>query len=360
MKSCLLIFIGSILTAISALAHEPIDLHATQETKNLLKNLSRLSQEHIIFGHQNAYRHGASGGGWQWDQRSDIYQVSGDEPALVGFDYREIDAYENLRKKHREKIIEVYNRGGILTMSWHAKNPVTGGNFHDKTEAVKHIIPGGSKHEQFKKTLDRLAEFVQSLRGADGKLIPIIFRPWHEHNGIWFWWGQRHRTDSEFISLWRFTVEYLRDVKNVHNLLYAYSPNISMIPFSGINFYHAFPGQEYIDIYGVDGYKDYIGAFFGQAMAVVANAQRDGKVAALTETGMEGVRYTRYWTDSFLKFLKMPQLKGLAYVMVWGNSGTDRNHFYAPYLGHHSTRDFMQMKQDPYILFQSNLPNMYQ
>ena len=325
-------------------AQNPIDPKATLETKNLLKNLYRLASRHILFGHQNSYRAGASGGGWQWDGPSDIQRVSGDEPAIVGFDYREIANYANLRQKHREKIIEVYNRGGVLTMSWHARNPVTGGNFHDKTEAVKHIIPGGSKHADFKIKLDELADFVKNLRGNDGKLIPIIFRPWHEHNGIWFWWGQNHRSDEDFIKLWRFTVSYLRDVKSVHNLLYAYSPNISLIPFRGINFYHAFPGKEFIDIYGVDGYKDYIGAFFGQAMAVVANAKKDGKLAALTETGMEGVKYTRYWTDSFLKFLKKPELKGFAYVMLWGNRSPESGHFYGPYEGHHSVRDFLRMK----------------
>jgi len=55
------------------------------------------------------------------------------------------------------------------------------------------------------------------------RAIPIIFRPWHENNQRRFWWAVRG-DGRDFIKLWRFTVEYLRDTSGVHNLLYAYTP----------------------------------------------------------------------------------------------------------------------------------------
>ncbi|MCE6997947.1 glycoside hydrolase family 26 protein [Saccharothrix sp. S26] len=57
-----------------------------------------------------------------------------------------------------------------------------------------------------------------------GNPIPNIYRPFHENSGSWFRWGAAHASPAEYVELFRYTVEYLRDVKGVHNFLYAYSP----------------------------------------------------------------------------------------------------------------------------------------
>ena len=54
-------------------------------------------------------------------------------------------------------IAEGYRRGGVITISWHLDNPLTGRNAWDTTSAVAAILPGGARHEQFKGSLDRLA-----------------------------------------------------------------------------------------------------------------------------------------------------------------------------------------------------------
>jgi mannan endo-1,4-beta-mannosidase len=72
--------------------------------------------------------------------------------------------------------------------------------------------------------LDRVADFFASCRGEHGELIPLIFRPFHEHTGSWFWWGAAHASDEEFIALWRFTVDYLRKERGFSHLLFAFSP----------------------------------------------------------------------------------------------------------------------------------------
>ena len=76
---------------------------------------------------------------------------------------------------------------------------------------VKHILPGGSRHETFKSDLKIIADFAHNAKNHVGELIPIIFRPWHEFDGNWFWWGRNHCTVEEFKELYRFTVTYLRD-----------------------------------------------------------------------------------------------------------------------------------------------------
>jgi mannan endo-1,4-beta-mannosidase len=73
--------------------------------------------------------------------------------------------------------------------------------------------------------------------------------------GGWFWWGVPHTRDDEFARLWRFTVQYLRDVKGLHHLLYAYAPNASGP--TGVDTYLAgYPGDEWVDVLGYDRYLE--------------------------------------------------------------------------------------------------------
>ena len=93
----------------------------------------------------------------------------------------------------RNGIISFYKQGGVNTVSWHGNNPLTGGSAWDVTskEVVASILPGGSKHELYVKYLDRLADFFLSLKTEKGTYVPVLFRPYHEHTGSWFWWGKR-------------------------------------------------------------------------------------------------------------------------------------------------------------------------
>ncbi len=105
-------------------------------------------------------------------------------------------------KKGNGDWIGAVARGGINTFFWHLFNPVTGDNFYDKTPAVSAILPGGERHEFYRRELDRLAAFILSLKDSNGKPIPIIFRPYHEHTGSWFWWGQDFCIADEYKELW--------------------------------------------------------------------------------------------------------------------------------------------------------------
>jgi hypothetical protein len=85
----------------------------------------------------------------------------------------------------RQLTIDAYNRGGVNTYSWHYDNPVdkSDGSFYwdkAKVEAVNKIIPGGTHHNVYKTSLREVADFAKSLVGADGRLVPVIFRPFHE------------------------------------------------------------------------------------------------------------------------------------------------------------------------------------
>ena len=89
------------------------------------------------------------------------------------------------------------------------------------------------------------------VKDDKGTLIPVVFRMYHEHTGAWFWWGSKQCTPEEYKQLWIMTVEYLRDKKNVHNLLYAYSPSETK---NEAEYLERYPGDEYVDIVGYDCY----------------------------------------------------------------------------------------------------------
>jgi len=104
----------------------------------------------------------------------------------------------------------------------------------------------------YKSWLDKVAVFLQSLKGKHGEYVPVIFRPFHELNGSWFWWGGKNCKSSEPIQLWKFTVSYLRDTKNIHQLLYAFNTD----RFSSEEEYlERYPGNEWVDIIGFDIYQ---------------------------------------------------------------------------------------------------------
>lgn len=189
-------------------SEETVENTRTAETEQLLKNLKKVSAQGIMFGHHDDTVYGI---GWEGDsRRSDVKSVCGDYPAVISFDLGELElggeanldkvAFDTLRKE----IVNQYLRGGMVSLSWHARNPKTGGDAWDVTDTtvVKSILPGGECHQKFAGWLGSVASFINSLQTADGVKVPVLFRPWHEHTGSWFWWGEKLCTPEDYKELW--------------------------------------------------------------------------------------------------------------------------------------------------------------
>lgn len=262
--------------------------------------------------------------------------------------------------------MDTYNRGGVTTVAWHFSNPVSEGGFYWKDEeslpAVKYIIPGGEAHDKYKGILDGIGEWALSLEGDDGTLAPVIFRPFHEFDGGWFWWGAPHCTKEEFVSLWKFTVSYLRDTLEVHNFIYAFSPDNKFN--SEAEFLGRYPGDEWVDMVGMDNYGDmgrdrYDLETASRKLKIVSDyAIKKGKLAAFTETGLESIPDTSWWTETLLKVMKKDKMQ-LSYVLVWRNDRRSPTHYYAPFPGQASVPNFMEFYDDPYTLFEKDLKAIY-
>ncbi len=344
----------------------PADPAVSAETANMLAGLKAATEKGIMFGHQDDLSYGID---WVYPNgESDVKRVTGDYPAVYGMDLGDIEhrAPVNLDSVPFEdmKIYagEIWARGGVITFSWHVDNPLTGGDSWDVTSdrVVASVLPGGESHDKFKLWLDNLADFLGSLRDENGVAIPVIFRPWHEHTGSWFWWGQRLCTDEEFIALWRFTFDYLCGEKNLHNLLFAYSSSGDIT--GKAHYLERYPGDGYVDLIGFDYYQmpDAGGRSFvrevDRVMGIVtAAAAERGKLAALTEAGYEGIPDSLWWTGTLWPAVKNHKI---SYALVWRNAHNKPGHFYAPYPGHLSEKDFIDFYNLPETLFQKELTDM--
>jgi len=348
-----------------------IDPNATKETKNLYRNLKNISKSHILFGHQHALEYGH---GWSDEpNKSDVKSVTGSHPAIVGIDFsgfsgQSKEKIEIEKERLKKNVLATYERGGITTVAWHFNNPASGGGFYWKDSvsaaAMSLIKEGGSHHEQYKEILKTIADFAHSVKAKDGTLAPMIFRPFHEFDGDWFWWGKKYTSREDFIAVWQFTVSYLRDTLGVHNFIYAYSPDNRFN--SEEQYLERYPGDAFVDMFGMDDYGDFgrDGKYDLEAavkkLKIISNiAIKKKKIAALTETGLESIPNTTWWTATLLKVLKSEKLE-LAYVLVWRNDVTSPTHFYAPFPGQVSVPDFIKFYNDPYTLFENDLKNVYQ
>ncbi len=361
------IILGLFSFIVMAYGQRTIDKDATVETVAFYKNLRTFQGNSVMFGHQDDTAYGIA---WKYEKgQSDVKKVTDDYPAVCGWDVGHIELRDSanidnvLFSKMKDLIIENYIRGGANTVSWHLRNPYTEGSAWDVSsdEVVKSIIPGGNMHEKFTQWLDTLSGFFKSLRTRNGVLIPVMFRPFHEHTGNWFWWGKSHCTKEDYIELWRFTVSYLRDVKKVHNLIYIYSPDWVQ---NENEYFERYPGDKYVDILGIDLYhrggeetaEKYISDVENIMGFLSAYATTHHKVFVFSETGEGQIPMKNWFTDVLYRAIEKYKP---AYVLLWRNAYETPCHFYVPYPGHPAVDNFIKFKKMQGVLFSKDLPEMY-
>ncbi|MEO8403714.1 MAG: glycosyl hydrolase [Chitinophagaceae bacterium] len=352
----------SILSFQSAGQDHPIDKNATKETVCLFRNLKKQRNQGFMFGHQDDLAYGV---GWKYENgRSDIKDVTGDYPAVYGWELGrlELDHPVNIDSvpfaTMKQLIRKGYDRGGVITISWHLNNPLTGQTAWNPADGtVASILPGGSKNELYKSWLDKVAAFMLTLKGSHGEFIPVIFRPFHELNGNWFWWGGKNCTPEEFKKLWIFTVSYLRDEKKLHHLLYAYNTDRFL---SKEEYLAKFPGDEWVDVIGFDIYQrdntneKFTSDIDGMLTMLEAIAKEKKKIPALTEFGGNMADST-WWTSTFLPVM---QKHHVSYALGWRNAGHRPGggfEGYVPYKGHGSAPDFIKFYKADKTLFQKDV-----
>lgn len=355
-----------------------VNPNATAETVALFYNLKTLSRTNFIVGQHNAFHdfyNNIAG-------NSDIKKTTGSDPGLLGSDFLFItddlndgtssNWFYQQEQRIKSDAIEAYNKGMVNAFSWHLREPYEGVSFYtsemtdfQKSNAFVSILPGGENHEYYKQKLEKVADVAKSMVGADGKLVPFIFRPFHEFDGDWFWWGKSYCTPQQFISLWQFTVQYLRDTLNVNNMLFAFSPDNSFN--SSIEYLERYPGDNYVDILGMDNYGDLnnqgqIGVNnANKKLQIISNlAIEKVKIAALTETGYFITPGTNNPIPDFYSINLYNAITAnnteIGYMMFWYNTETT---YCTPAPGLPDTADFIAFANKPKTVLQNELPTMY-
>lgn len=355
-----------------------VNKNATDETVALFYNMKMLAKTSFMVGQHDAllsfYKNNAGD--------SDIKKTTGFDPGMSGGDFMFITDDPNTGQEDnwwyaQEKLIKqaavnAYDKGMVNMFCWHMREPFEGKTFYtsemtdtQKKNAFKSILVGGVNHEYYKNKLKKIAQVTKSLKGADGKLIPIIFRPFHEFDGDWFWWGKSFCTPAEYVQNWRFTVEYLRDELGVTNMLFAFSPDASFT--SEADYLARYPGDAYVDVLGYDDYGNFDNK--GDAGANNANAKlqiisklakQRAKIAGLTETGyfvtpgknnpISGL-YSNYFYSAMTK-----NNVELSFMTFWGNGGDT---YCTPTPSMSDASDFIQFARKEKVALLNKLPKMY-
>ncbi|MBE9880978.1 glycosyl hydrolase [Enterococcus casseliflavus] len=208
-------------------------------------------------------------------------------------------------------------------------------SYNLKGNVMNQILPGGQYHEQFNAYLDMIAEYAKQVDGA------LLFRPFHENTGSWFWWGKAFCDPETYKSVFKYTVEYLRDTKEVHNILYLYGPGSEA---SSLEEYgERYPGDEFVDLIGFDTYDsnpvpDEEGYVFQENFENSVKltdtfAKQHGKLFAVTEIGIAGMtdadNRRPEWFMEILDILSK-DIYDCSFFMTWTNYSDSS--FYTPYV----------------------------
>ncbi len=357
-----------LFTALSALSfskaqYKISDPNATLETQKLFENLGKAQGKGYFVGHQDDLAYGVY---WKYqNKRSDMKETSGDYPAVYGWELGDIELGKDKNldgvpfDKMKQYIRASYEKGGIITISWHSNNPITGRNAWDfSNQSIKSIFPSGENHQKFLTYLDKVADFLADLKGKNGEAIPIIWRPWHEHTATWFWWGENSASDEEYKELFRFTTDYLRKTKGLHHLILAYNTSIEFK--NAGDFLKRYPGDGYVDMMSFDAYQRGSidqGSEFAKNMDFWMNildevAQKHKKIPAIGEIGFNQIPDSKWFTQVLKPSIEKYKF---SYVLFWRNAGfkpeNNEVEYYLPFKGHTAEKDFIKFYKDKKTLF---------
>ncbi|MEM7791724.1 MAG: glycosyl hydrolase [Verrucomicrobiota bacterium] len=356
-----------------------VDPKATPETVTLYQNLKYIAKEHMLFGQYRAYTRGKHAQPEEEREsnpdfnQTDTKTLVGQHPAVIEFGLHKPEVYDYWIKLAPE----LHRRGVLISLSSHSRNPdleIPYNHSHkdNRGDPVRKVIDRSSPdHKAYMEVLRSYGEFIKRLKDDQGRPIPVLLRLYHEHSGGWFWWGTKTCTPEEFNELWKMTFHFFRDEMEIHNAIYVLSPSK---PTSVEKYLARFPGPEYVDVIGFDCYaaEDLPHLLLASARATCELARKYDKVAAITEfgfrKGFNSETDVEFYTKAFLENLKTdPLANEVAFALTWfGREPRDdiESGNWSPYpdepTSKHVFPDFVKFHQDPWTVFEGDLPSLYQ
>ncbi len=250
----------------------PCDPDATDAAKRLYHYLTDNYGKHIISGQQeycgshNYNKNAQESQGLPIDYLVDneaefeyILETTGKQPAIRGIDLLFYNTTAPYFDDAPERIIAWYkDKGGIPTCTWHWNVPTDGPDSKDTAFYVEHtgntpfttfsiskaLEEGTWEHEKIDADIELLAEQFKKMQDAD---VPVIFRPLHEAEGAWFWWGAEGPEPCK--KLYHYLYDSLTQKYGIHNIIWEWTSSTSIAADDW------YPGDDYVDMVSIDKYN---------------------------------------------------------------------------------------------------------
>jgi mannan endo-1,4-beta-mannosidase len=270
-----LICLGFVFAGLAAPAGEPANPHANTQVRAILSyfhSLAGRKDKRVLSGQFTDFGNGAN-----LKLIEDIHAQTGHWPALIGVDYADFGKGGLTFAAPNRTAIEYWRQGGLVTVSAHLYNPANpkGGGLRDKGVNLAELLaPDGDTHTRWMRELDQLAGGLQELKDAG---VVVLWRPFHEMNGGWFWWGAQ--PPDTFIKVWRQMFDYFSNTRHLDNLIWVYGPN------HGDKTASYYTGDHYVDLVGLDAYTDFVDRQHIKGFDAVAAL---GKPVGFSEFGPHG------------------------------------------------------------------------
>lgn len=214
--------------------------NASAEAQKLYNYISDTYGKAIISGQQESTWMGSEQYEFEY-----IFDKTGKYPAIRGLDYMN-DDFGGVNRR----AAEWHKRGGIVTICWHCGCDF-GGSWSEcmSTEIQDWNAALTEGTEEYKTLISGMDKAAKALKELKDKNIPVLWRPFHEFDGGWFWWGKGGA--DNFKKLWIIMYDRYTNYWGLDNLIWVcgYSGN-------GVNYDKWYPGDEYVDIVGADSYND--------------------------------------------------------------------------------------------------------
>ena len=260
-------------------ADTPVTPGATREAQSLLTFFSDTYGKKIISGQQDGWRQDTNGLSAELNY---ITNTTGKLPALLAMD---VSGYTDKSPRHDQKHLLMQHaanwfnqRNGIVELCWHWRAPMNEPAFYTKDttfDIARAVIAGTPEYAATEHDLDLIATELEVLRAAH---VPVLWRPLHEANGRWFWWGAGG--PEPFKKLWRMMFENFTVKHHLDNLIWVFSPGAE------VDLAAWYPGDALVDIIGQDHYP--MDGNHGSAKDVfdeLTQMTRGKKLIALGENG---------------------------------------------------------------------------
>jgi mannan endo-1,4-beta-mannosidase len=234
----------------------PVVPDPSPEAVSLLRYIYSISGKQTLSGQHCAPLVGSS-------RLSVVHRITGHYPALFGQDFGfSFPGYWdgiNYRQRIVDEAIRRHHEGFVITIMWHAVRPTEDepvtfresiqGDLTDE-EWQELITPGTMINERWKSQVDVIAWFLKQLQYAG---VPVLWRPYHEMNGDWFWWGKKGGEDG-YKKLWRMLFDRLVHFHGLNNLIWVYNCNEVKENVDSYEIYY--PGDDFVDILATDVYTE--------------------------------------------------------------------------------------------------------